>query len=109
ETEQGMASGTARPVSFDSMPVPSAAGGYGPGWTRLQERRQAGFLPSKAPGEHKAGLTGKSDYVIGDRVFHLKFGNGNVIAVEGDKLTIAFDKAGEKRLVASFVERAGQQ
>jgi len=31
----------------------------------------------------------------GDRVFHLKFGNGNVVAVDGNKLTIAFDKAGE--------------
>jgi DNA helicase-2/ATP-dependent DNA helicase PcrA len=109
ETEQGMAPGTAKPVTFDNMPIPSAAGGYGPGWTRLRERRQTGFLPSKAPAENKAGLTGKSDYIAGDRVFHLKFGNGNVVSVEGDKLTIAFDKAGEKKLVASFVERAGKQ
>jgi len=28
-----------------------------------------------------------------------------VIAVDGNKLTIAFDKAGEKRVVDSFVER----
>jgi DNA helicase-2/ATP-dependent DNA helicase PcrA len=41
----------------------------------------------------------------GDRVFHLKFGNGNVVAVDGNKLTIQFDKAGEKRVVDSFVER----
>ena len=40
-----------------------------------------------------------------DRVFHLKFGNGNVVAVDGNKLTIPFDKAGEKRVVDSFVER----
>ena len=33
----------------------------------------------------------------GDRVFHQTFGNGNVTAVDGNKLTIAFDKAGEKR------------
>ena len=70
-------------ASDDSVPVRQPPGKYGPGWTRLQERRQAGFLPSKAPGEHKAGLTGKSDYVI-DRYF-LKFGNVNVIAVEGDR------------------------
>ena len=42
---------------------------------------------------------------IGERVFHQKFGNGNVTAVDGNKLTIAFDKAGEKRVVDSFVER----
>ena len=46
-----------------------------------------------------------SDFTVGDRVFHLKFGNGNVTAVDGNKLTIAFDKAGEKRVVDSFVER----
>jgi DNA helicase-2/ATP-dependent DNA helicase PcrA len=46
-----------------------------------------------------------SDFKTGDRVFHIKFGNGNVVAVDGNKLTIQFDKAGEKRVVDSFVER----
>jgi DNA helicase-2/ATP-dependent DNA helicase PcrA len=46
-----------------------------------------------------------SSFTVGDRVFHQKFGNGNVVAVDGNKLTIAFDKAGEKRVVDSFVER----
>jgi len=40
---------------------------------------------------------------VGERVFHQKF--GNVTAVDGNKLTIRFDKAGEKRVVDSFVER----
>jgi DNA helicase-2/ATP-dependent DNA helicase PcrA len=31
--------------------------------------------------------------------------NGNITFVDGNKLTIAFDKAGEKRVVDSFVER----
>ena len=48
-------------------------------------------------------MTGQSEFSDGDRVFHQKFGNGNVISVEGDKLAIAFDMAGEKRVVASFV------
>jgi DNA helicase-2/ATP-dependent DNA helicase PcrA len=39
------------------------------------------------------------------RVSTHKFGNGNVTAVDGNKLTIAFDKAGEKRVVDSFGER----
>jgi len=38
-------------------------------------------------------------------VFHIKFGNGNVVLVDGNKLTIAFYKAGKKRVVDSFVER----
>ena len=36
-----------------------------------------------------------------DTALHL----GNVVGVDGNKLTIAFDKAGEKRVVDSFVER----
>jgi DNA helicase-2/ATP-dependent DNA helicase PcrA len=51
-------------------------------------------------------LAAASLFAVGERVFHLKFGNGNVTAVDGNKLTIRFDKAGEKRVVDSFVERA---
>jgi ATP-dependent DNA helicase UvrD/PcrA len=59
-------------------------------------------------GELVAKSTGTvSPFTIGDRVFHQKFGNGNVVAVHGNKLTIAFDKAGEKRVVDSFVEKIG--
>ena len=46
-----------------------------------------------------------STFGVGARVFHQKFGNGNVTAVDGNKLTIRFDHAGEKRVVDSFVER----
>jgi DNA helicase II / ATP-dependent DNA helicase PcrA len=57
-------------------------------------------------GELIAKSTGAaSNFSVGERVFHLKFGNGNVTAVDGNKLTIHFDKAGEKRVVDSFVER----
>jgi DNA helicase-2/ATP-dependent DNA helicase PcrA len=41
---------------------------------------------------------------VGDRIFHQKFGGGAVLAVDGDKLRIAFDHAGEKMVIASFVE-----
>jgi DNA helicase-2/ATP-dependent DNA helicase PcrA len=40
----------------------------------------------------------------GDRVFHQKFGNGTVVAIDGDKLEIAFDHAGTKKVLDSFVE-----
>ena len=70
-------------------------------------RRQAApRLPLTIEGELVAKSTGTvSDFAIGDRVFHQKFGNGNVTAIDGNKLTIQFDKAGEKRVVDSFVER----
>ncbi|MGE0420125.1 MAG: ATP-dependent helicase, partial [Acetobacteraceae bacterium] len=43
---------------------------------------------------------------VGARVFHQKFGYGTVTASEDDKLDIAFDKAGDKRVLDRFVERA---
>ncbi len=67
-------------------------------------RRRHG--PLTIEGELVAKSTGTaSPFAPGDRVFHVKFGNGNVVAVDGNKLTIQFDKAGQKRVVDSFVER----
>ncbi|MCX8996433.1 UvrD-helicase domain-containing protein [Rhizobiaceae bacterium BDR2-2] len=47
-----------------------------------------------------------SRFEIGDRVFHMKFGNGNIAGIEGNKLTIDFDRAGQKRVLDGFVEKA---
>jgi DNA helicase II / ATP-dependent DNA helicase PcrA len=72
-----------------------------------RRERPAG-LPLIIEGELVAKSTGTvSAFSLGDRVFHEKFGNGNITAIDGNKLTIQFDKAGEKRVVDSFVERAG--
>ena len=66
----------------------------------------AAKTPLTIEGELVAKSTGAtSSFAVGERVFHQKFGNGNVTAVDGNKLTIKFDKAGEKRVVDSFVER----
>ncbi|MGV8938767.1 MAG: 3'-5' exonuclease, partial [Allorhizobium sp.] len=46
-----------------------------------------------------------SKFNLGDRVFHIKFGNGNIAGIEGNKLTIDFDRAGQKRVLDGFVER----
>jgi DNA helicase-2/ATP-dependent DNA helicase PcrA len=43
---------------------------------------------------------------VGTRVFHQKFGYGIVTAAEADRLDIAFEKAGTKRVLDRFVERA---
>jgi DNA helicase-2/ATP-dependent DNA helicase PcrA len=47
-------------------------------------------------------------YRPGARIFHRKFGYGSVTAAEGDKLDIAFDKAGAKKVISSFVVPAEQ-
>ena len=44
-----------------------------------------------------------SAFAVGDRVFHQKFGNGNIAAIEGNKLTIDFDRAGQKKVLDGFV------
>ncbi|CAL79290.1 DNA helicase II [Bradyrhizobium sp. ORS 278] len=63
--------------------------------------------PLTIEGELVAKSTGTtSEFSVDDRVFHQKFGYGNVIKVDGNKLTISFDKAGEKHVVDSFVQRA---
>ncbi len=97
---------------------PTFNSGYtSPGWKRAQDR-SAGFVRSGSGArgpviEGDGRLVAVSDasassgaYQRGDRVFHVKFGYGAVKAVEGNKLTVAFDKAGEKKVIDSFVEKA---
>ncbi len=62
--------------------------------------------PVTIEGELVAKSTGTtSEFNLDDRVFHQKFGYGQVVKIDGNKLTIAFEKAGEKKVVDSFVER----
>jgi DNA helicase-2/ATP-dependent DNA helicase PcrA len=89
------------------------AGYDSPGWRRAQARGYAGGPPGRTQViEGEGRLVAVSDlgapgaYAAGDRVFHQKFGPGSVTQVEGNKLTVAFDHAGEKRVIDSFVTRA---
>ena len=80
-----------------------------PGWRRLQER--AATRPVSQPREARhtvIDLDAVSPYGRGDRVFHQKFGYGDVVAVEGDKLDIEFDHAGMKKIVARWIVPAHQ-
>jgi len=77
----------------------SPRGGYGPGWRRMAARRES------AEADHYLPTGSKDGFVAGDRVFHQKFGMGNIIHIDGDKLEIAFDKAGHKKVVAGFVSK----
>ena len=80
-----------------------------PGWRRMQDRSAA--RPLSQPREARAmtiDASALSSYVIGDRVFHQKFGYGEVMGIEGDKLDIEFDHAGPKKIVARWVIPAHQ-
>jgi DNA helicase-2/ATP-dependent DNA helicase PcrA len=93
--------------------TPSFGAGYtSPGWKRAQERNYHGSHPGRQQViEGEGRLVAVSDsshasaYSRGDRVFHQKFGYGKVTGVEGNKLTVSFDKAGEKKVIDSFVEK----
>ncbi|NOJ47476.1 ATP-dependent helicase [Bradyrhizobium archetypum] len=120
------------PSRFDN--VESFGSSYAtPGWQRAQANRnrgqagrggqaRGGFEESQSSfsggfsrnkrgplvieGELVAKSTGTvSEFSLDDRVFHQKFGYGHVVKIDGNKLTIAFEKAGEKKVVDSFVER----
>ena len=47
-----------------------------------------------------------SEFKLGDRVFHEKFGYGLVSQVDGNKITVDFEKAGQKKLIDSFLDKA---
>ena len=75
-----------------------------PGWKRLQARSRE--RPVSQPRETRntvIDMSAVSSFVVGERVFHQKFGYGAIQAIEGDKLEIAFEKAGTKKVVAKFV------
>ncbi|PIE10305.1 MAG: DNA helicase II [Rhodobacterales bacterium] len=84
--------------------VARADGYNSPGWKRMQAR--GAQRPAGQPQESRSSvidLEAVSSHILGDRVFHQKFGYGEVIGIEGDKLEISFDKAGVKKVVARFV------
>jgi DNA helicase-2/ATP-dependent DNA helicase PcrA len=108
---------------FDS--VERFQSNYGtPGWQRAQKAQKAngpnsrGFAspaqssygrgqPKLIEGEliAKSVVSGEPKFSAGDRVFHVKFGPGTVAAVDGNKVTVDFDKAGQKRVVDSFLDK----
>jgi len=75
-----------------------------PGWSNSSwsgQRRAAPAAPTWAAAPKRESAAGLKS---GQRVFHDKFGNGTVLSVEGNKLEIAFDKAGTKKVLDSFVQ-----
>jgi DNA helicase-2/ATP-dependent DNA helicase PcrA len=84
------------------------------GWGKTEVLRAPRWSPrSGAPliEGHAVPVRGQESrrvggFKSGDRIFHQKFGYGTIQRVEDNKLAIAFDKAGDKMVMDSFVERA---
>ncbi|MBA3911698.1 MAG: DNA helicase II [Rhodobacter sp.] len=80
-----------------------------PGWRRMQEQQSSRPMSQPREARHMViDAEAVSPYVLGDRVFHQKFGYGEIMAIEGDKLDIEFDHAGSKKVVARWVIPADQ-
>jgi DNA helicase II / ATP-dependent DNA helicase PcrA len=106
---------------FDRV-EPFSSGYETPGWRRAKEQAKGGGFseqttadwrkgPRRGPtlieGSATARSNVESELAKGARVFHIKFGPGSVVAVDGVKLTVDFDKAGRKMVLESFVRQAG--
>jgi DNA helicase-2/ATP-dependent DNA helicase PcrA len=94
---------------FDEV-KPFNSGYDTPGWKRAQARHAEGSAYRSTPhiieGTLTASDAGAASFARGDRVHHQKFGPGTVTHVDGNKLSISFDQAGDKRVLDSFVSRA---
>jgi DNA helicase-2/ATP-dependent DNA helicase PcrA len=92
--EPGLQPSTAWRGPVDAAPQPWDRG-------RRPPLIEAGPVPRR--GEEIRTVGG---FAVGDRVFHQKFGYGRVTGVEANKLAISFDRAGDKKIMDAWVERA---
>ncbi|WP_435201400.1 ATP-dependent helicase [Qipengyuania sp. 902] len=100
---------TEDPFAHVARDAPGRADKRGPGWQRALSTGYDSTPKRLAePGRSAASFAAKprTDIAIGARVFHDKFGYGTVTDQEGNKLVIEFEKAGEKRVLDSFVALA---
>ena len=108
KTDPGLYSGHAAADEAEPFAEPWQTPGRGPGFRRLGAQRQverAGVIEGRAV-VVPAAAGKNSGFVKSARVFHQKFGYGRILAVDGNKLEIAFDKSGVKKVIDSFVTPA---
>ena len=106
--------GMREPNSRWDTEAASFGSGYdSPGWRRAHERKYRGGpagVTQVIEGEGRLVAVSEpsatGDFARGERVFHVKFGYGRILQIEGNKLTVDFEKAGEKKVIDSFVEKA---
>ena len=97
DNQQGFANQSAFAGTYDS-----------PGWKRAENNRAAmrergPIIEAKA--KNVATESAGAKFAVGERIFHQKFGYGRIVAIEGNKLLVDFEKAGSKRVMDGFVER----
>jgi DNA helicase II / ATP-dependent DNA helicase PcrA len=105
-------------IEFDAEPGLAPAAGAAGGWRgaadpnpvdaehpwgrgRVPQLVAAAPLPRRGAEIRKVG-----DFAVGDRVFNQKFGYGTITEVEDNRLAVAFDLAGLKKVMDAYVEPA---
>ncbi|WP_370334545.1 ATP-dependent helicase [Parvularcula marina] len=91
--------------------VAASDGGYDtPGWKRARSSRPRNPAPAIEGSSRliASSVGGTSPFKTGERVFHQKFGYGEVKGADGNKLDVAFEKAGQKKVIASFLIAADE-
>lgn len=98
------------PFAHVARDRPDRSSSRGPGWQRAlstgYETKQA-RVPETTRSAASFAAKARTDITLGAQVFHDKFGEGTVTGQEGNKLTIQFETAGEKRVIDSFVTLVG--
>jgi len=112
-SETGYYDGGPGRESFTANADPMASSYSSPGWKRYQANTQANsqagtradstIINAKARLIESGGSDTQGKWKAGDRVFHDKFGYGTIKKADGAKYTVKFDKAGEKKVVETFL------
>jgi DNA helicase-2/ATP-dependent DNA helicase PcrA len=79
---------------------------YGRGPSRFSQNRRSGGMLLEGQGVEVETPRAGTNFKVGGRVFHQKFGYGRIAAVDGAKLEIDFEHSGRKKVMDSFVEPA---
>ena len=100
---------TEDPFAHVSTSRPDRSQSRGPGWQRaLASGYETRPKRVRETTRSAASFAAKprTDIATGDRVFHEKFGYGEVLGQEGNKLEIAFESGSMKKVIDSFVKPA---
>jgi len=84
--------------SFDNAPS-------SPGWQRFQKNKTSKNKTIEGTAVRKPTRDKGDSFKVGMRIFHQKFGYGRIISAVGNKLDVAFEKAGNKKVLDGFVEK----
>ncbi|MGO1118765.1 ATP-dependent helicase [Rhodovibrionaceae bacterium A322] len=80
-----------------------------PGMRRAQQQQQSPKPFFESPTKVvEAKVASGGGFALGERVFHQKFGYGTITSASGDRLSVDFDHAGEKKVMANFIKPAAQ-